>query len=282
MGTDIPMGWAVTDRSVSDNSVFNFSLILHPGDVAYAGTGAEWEFEEIWDVWCDQVEPIAAIVPYMFAVGNHEKYYNYSSFSARFKMPSQQSGGEGNFWYSIDYGNVHFTFMSTEHDYDAATPQQQWLIQDLQKANQNRKQIPWIFVLGHRPMYSSDKSEWDSHRPGAHFQQVIEPIFLKYGVDLYLCGHMHMYERVYPVEDGTVVSSGNVYKNPGATAHVNQATGGVFIDESYIDPQPAWSASRRSEWGYGRLTIHNNTYLHYEFVHQDDGNVLDEFWISKD
>jgi hypothetical protein len=45
MGTDIPMGWAVTHQLENDNKLLNFSLILHAGDVAYAGTGSEWEFE---------------------------------------------------------------------------------------------------------------------------------------------------------------------------------------------------------------------------------------------
>lgn len=60
-------------------------------------------------------------------------------------------------------------------------------------------------MSGHRPMYNSDTSEWDSHRPGffffyasnttgAYFQSIIEPLFVEYGVDLYLCGHMHMFD----------------------------------------------------------------------------------------
>ncbi len=38
-----------------------------------------------------------------------------------------------------------------------------------------------------------------------------------------------MYERIYPVRNGTVVSSGNSWVNPTATAHIVQATaGGLF------------------------------------------------------
>jgi hypothetical protein len=33
------------------------------GDIAYAGTGSTWEIEEIWDIWEDQVEGMAAYVP---------------------------------------------------------------------------------------------------------------------------------------------------------------------------------------------------------------------------
>lgn len=31
-------------------------------------------------------------------------------------MPSEQSGGEENFWYSYDYGLVHFVALHTETD----------------------------------------------------------------------------------------------------------------------------------------------------------------------
>lgn len=53
-------------------------------------------------------------------------------------------------------------------------------------------------------MYCSDTDEWDQHHEGAYFQTIIEPLMNKYKVDLYMCGHMHMYERVWPVLNGTV------------------------------------------------------------------------------
>jgi predicted MPP superfamily phosphohydrolase len=281
MGTVIPMGWAVTDQMVRQNKIRRIDLTLHIGDVCYAGTGSTWEIEEIWDLWGNQIEPLAAYTPYMFAVGNHEKYYNFSAYRARFQMPGPQSGGNGNFWWSIDYGNTHFTFMSTEHPYHPGTPQYSWLKQDLAKANANRRNTPWLILSGHRPMYSSDVDEWDSHRPGSYFQMVIEPLMKEYNVDLYLCGHMHMYERVYPVLNGTVLARGNYFVNPKGPPHVNQATGGVFTDLSYIEPRPDWSAIRNDYWGYGQLEIHNSTHLHYSFVHWDSGLPVDEFWIQK-
>jgi hypothetical protein len=89
----------------------------------------------------------------------------------------------------------------------------------LAKANANRANTPWIFILGHRmfffsfkaklffallaytfalssplgPMYSSDLST-DS----GPLQQYIEPLLKQYKVDLAMWGHMHCYERTYP------------------------------------------------------------------------------------
>jgi hypothetical protein len=279
----LPMGWGVTNQIIGDNSVTPFSFVLHAGDVAYAGTGKEWEIEEVWDLWCDQMNNLGSIVPYMFAVGNHEKYYNYTSFRHRFTMPSLQSGGEGNFWWSMDYGNVHVVAFSTEHPLGDGFPQRIWLEQDLQRAAANRGQTPWIIMSGHRPMYNSDKDEWNDHHEGAWFQQNIEPLMLKYGVDLYLCGHMHMYERVHPVINGVPQQTGNTYTNPGAPMHIVQGNSGIVLDLPYkfLDPQPSWSAYRASTWGYGNMNFINSTHLHYEMRRFDTGHVDDEFWLIK-
>ncbi len=45
----------------------NFTCLLHIGDISYArGTGA------LWDAFMTQIEPIAARIPYMAGIGNHE------------------------------------------------------------------------------------------------------------------------------------------------------------------------------------------------------------------
>ena len=88
--------------------------------------------------------------------------------------------------------------------------------------------------------YCSSLDQWDEHHPGAYFQKTIEPLMLKYRVDMYLSGHVHMYERIYPVINGTVVMKGNNYVNPGAPCHVVQGTGGAFTQDDNLYPQPEW------------------------------------------
>lgn len=48
MDVTINLGWGVTDQMIHDNIQENFDMVVHEGDVAYAGTGSEWEIEEIW------------------------------------------------------------------------------------------------------------------------------------------------------------------------------------------------------------------------------------------
>ena len=53
----------------------------------------------VWDCFGEQVEPLAAEVPFMVGVGNHDMFYNGSAFATRFHMPWEASQGEkGNFW----------------------------------------------------------------------------------------------------------------------------------------------------------------------------------------
>lgn len=51
MGTVIPAGFAVTDQIYNDHESNHFAMVVHAGDVCYAGTGHEWELEEVWDVY---------------------------------------------------------------------------------------------------------------------------------------------------------------------------------------------------------------------------------------
>lgn len=103
-----------------------------------------------------------------------------------------------------------------------------------------------------------------------------------------------MYERMYPVNNGTVAATGRSFTNPTAPIHIVQATGGTFFEnEGIVDPLPEWfnlgselatnwcrSAVRKNIWGYGRMSV-NSTYLHYEYLDAKTGNVLDYFDINK-
>jgi acid phosphatase type 7 len=64
----------------------NITCLLHIGDISYArGIGA------LWDAFMTQIEPIAAHVPYMVAIGNHE----YDHVTGGDKDPSGATGPGG-------------------------------------------------------------------------------------------------------------------------------------------------------------------------------------------
>ena len=197
MGTVQLMGWKVANQMIIDTSqnIRKFDLMVHVGDISYAGVSDGWSIQYFWDLFLRQMSPLASNIPYMVSVGNHEKYYNFTSFKHRFIMPGQWKNNfniDSLFYYSYNYGLIHFISMCTEdyiYDYTPNTSKQyKWLLNDLKSIN--RTKTPWIILLGHRPMYSTDKST-DS----GPLQQYIEPLMLQFNIDLGIWGHMHCYER---------------------------------------------------------------------------------------
>ena len=77
--------------------------------------------------------------------------------------------------------------------------------------------------------------EWTIHLPRVHagFRQIYEPLWLQYGVDLLLSGHVHAYERSNPVA--------NYSADPSGCAPVQLTVGdggnheGVRAHESEVD-----------------------------------------------
>jgi hypothetical protein len=72
MGTIQLLGFKVFEMMFQDYQTTPFDMMVHVGDVAYAGTGSTWEFESLWDLFFWQIQPLATLAPYMVSVGNHE------------------------------------------------------------------------------------------------------------------------------------------------------------------------------------------------------------------
>ena len=52
----------------------------------------------------------------------------------------------------------------------------------------------------HEPYYSSKST----YQTATYFKQNLEALFYQHGVDIVINGHVHAYERSYPVYNGTV------------------------------------------------------------------------------
>jgi len=288
MGTIMPLGFEVTKWLIEEHNQKPFDVILHVGDIAYAGTGSDREIEPIWDDYMNQIQPLASILPYQATVGNHEHYYNWTAYRHRFQMPWSDRANN-KFWFSFDYANVHVTVMSMDSNpYDINSEQYAWLEQDLSAAYEQaqKSSIPsWIILAGHRPFLCSSEDEYDQHCPGAPLLSTIEPLILKYHVDLVLTGHMHVYERTYPTINGTTSPPyTNNYTNINEPIYIVQGTSGAFIGGTWVQPQPKWSAFRKEEYGYGRMdvtTTATTSTIYYAFHGGQNQTTVDELWLSK-
>ncbi|XP_047320801.1 probable inactive purple acid phosphatase 27 [Impatiens glandulifera] len=243
----------------------NVDSVFHIGDISYA-TG----FLVEWDFFLSQITPLASKRSYMTAIGNHERDYASSgsvyqtpdsggecgvAYETYFPMPTP---GKDKPWYSIEQGPVHFTVISTEHNWNQSSEQYNWMKNDM--AAVNRSRTPWLIFTGHRPMYSST--------PGIlglavdqHFVNTVEPLLLNAKVDLALWGHVHNYERtcaVYekvckamPKKDrqGVDVYNGFTYTAP---VHAVIGMAGFNLDSSSASGA-GWSLVRKSKYGYSRV-----------------------------
>ncbi|KAK9189211.1 hypothetical protein WN944_020617 [Citrus x changshan-huyou] len=264
--------------------------IFHIGDISYA-TG----FLVEWDFFLHQISPVASRVSYMTAIGNHERDYLGSSGSV-YETPD--SGGECGVayetyfpmpipardkpWYSIEQAGVHFTVMSTEHDWSENSEQYEWMKKDM--ASVDRSKTPWLIFAGHRPMYSSLSSSVDNK-----FVDAVEPLLLDNKVDLALFGHVHNYERtcsVYkqsclamPTKDANGIDT---YDHSNYSAPVQAVIGmaGFTLDKFPDNADHTWSLIRISKFGYLRGNT-NKEEMKFEFVNSDTREVEDSFRIIK-
>ena len=261
----------------------NFDLVIHAGDISYAnnlGAGNGWGDNTVWDEYQNQIEIVASKYPHMYAPGNHEEDddpYGFDAYETRFYNP-----GPNSFWYSFDYEFIHFVSVSSEHDYEPGSTQHNWLQGDLENANNNRENVPWIVFFAHRPMYSSN-GDGDGHGSEIEFREAMEPLLFEYGVNLAIYGHDHHYERTYPVFQEEVYSnnSGNMsnpYYNPGATIHIVAGNSGREVYDGLVEPQPEWSAYREVSYGYTKFDA-TKTSINYKFIRNSDGSIGDEFWL---
>lgn len=275
-----------------------YDAVLHVGDFAY---DMDTDDARVGDEFMRQIEPVAAYVPYMTCVGNHENKYNFSNYVNRFSMLNEE-GNMNNHFYSFNIGPAHIIAFSTEfyffyeYGWTQIVRQYKWLENDLKKANlpENRAERPWIITMGHRPMYcSTDDGDDCTHKESIIRKGIpifkafgLEDLFYKYGVDLELWAHEHVYERFFPVYDRKVYNGSYEfpYTNPKAPVHIITGSAGCQEKhDAFVPNPPEWSALRNADYGYTRLAILNNTHLYIEQVSDDKGGaVVDKMMFIKE
>jgi acid phosphatase type 7 len=172
-------GGGGSDQRTLAEQMYNFpySMIVHTGDIAY-DSGTIGEFE---DTVFRMYAPIFRHIPFFPAAGNHEyKTMSGAPFRAVFALP-----GDGEKWYSYDWGRIHFVALDTEADY---ATQARWLDADL-----TATALPWKIVYFHKPPYSNGQ-----HGSDISLRNALQPVLTKHRVQLVLAGHDHDYERIHP------------------------------------------------------------------------------------
>ncbi|KAL5081046.1 hypothetical protein RYX36_009467 [Vicia faba] len=260
-----------TDQLIKD--LDNFDIVFHIGDLPYANG-----YISQWDQFTAQVQEISSTVPYMIASGNHERDWpNTGSF---FNTPD--SGGEcgvpaetmyyypaenkAKFWYATDYGMFRFCIADSEHDWREGSEQYKFIENCL--ATVDRKQQPWLIFAAHRPLgYSSNSwyaMEGSFEEPMG--RESLQGLWQKYKVDIAFYGHVHNYERVCPIYQNQCVNKEKYHYSGtvNGTIHVVVGGGGSHLSDFTASP-PVWSIFRDRDYGFGKLTAFNHSYLLFEY-----------------
>lgn len=264
---DVAESHQVVQSMLKMNQANSYNFLIHSGDLSYANG-----YQPIWDSWANMVQPLAVQVPYMASVGNHETFSLWIAFLYRFNMPAVESGAdEGNLFYSFDYGPIHVIALSSEMPFFYHWLEQyRWLEKDL--ASIDRTKTPWVFTTWHRPFYCSNTVHWESDES---MRLSYEELLYKYRIDISFTGHIHAYERTAPMYNFSVVDDGFV------TLVVGNGGNGEGLYDSWRDPQPVWSLHREATYGYGSLTVYNETTLHWQMIRAQDGKVADDWWFVR-
>ncbi|TAQ88942.1 hypothetical protein B7494_g2715 [Chlorociboria aeruginascens] len=253
---------------------------------------------------------------------------NFTAYINRFRMPGAETGGVGNFWYSFDYGLAHFIALDGETDFayspewpfirdvsgknntlpteaetfptdsgpfgridgnqykvNSAYQQIQWLEADL--AAVDRSKTPWVIAMTHRPMYSSQVSSYQED-----VRDAFQPLLLQYNVDAYLSGHIHWYERLFPlgsngtIDTSSIINNNTYYTGTGKSlTHLINGMAGNIESHSVLDAdEPILSITavlNQKDYGFSKFTFHNATVATWEFIKGDGSGLGDELTLIR-
>ncbi len=245
-----------------------FHLLL--GDLSYANGN-----QPVWDEWFTLIEPLAATIPLMPAIGNHEneriglKRIGYASYLARLALPPPET------WYAFTYANTRFVAFNSD---DFKNPQQlAWLDLTLGRARSDPT-VRWLILYMHHPLYSSNVRRLNN----AELISVLRPRLERFEVDLVLAGHNHNYERSYPLRGDAVaprVRSRFRYGRGLGVTYIVSGGGGKSLYQ-FTPELPAITAYRESTPHYLRVQVPVDGPLQVEAVRTADRSVMDRVTIQ--
>jgi len=233
------------------------NLVLLAGDLVSTGTvKSDWTGH-----FFPNMQPLIGRVPLMPVLGNHERdarhYYEYMDLPAPEK------------YYSFTFGDAEFFMIDGNRKLHEGSEQLAWLGQALAASTSK-----WKFAVLHQPPYTSDSNDYGdtlestSQRGDPNVQNIIA-LLEEYAVDICFSGHVHDYERTFPLRDGRVTS----YEN-GGVVYVTTAGGGGHLED--FDPCNTWFGHKKARCHHLVYVALNGDHLEFQAIDQD-GRLFDVF-----
>jgi len=152
-------------------------------------------------------------VEFHAALGNHDDP------NQKFYKPFNLGGQR---YRTFKKGNVRFFVLDSNY----LDPEQiAWLEKELAASGSD-----WKIAYFHHPLYTTAR-----RGPEVELRRVLEPILVKYGVDVVFQGHEHIYERIHPQKGiQYFVAGGSAKLRPGDTRPGELAEVGFATDRSFM------------------------------------------------
>jgi hypothetical protein len=201
-------------------------------------------------------------IPIFSIPGNHEHDAAYYYQSMYVPQP---------YFYSFKYGNAEFFMIDTDQYQEEGTDMYNAVEVALAKST-----AYWKFVVHHHPPFSSDDDDfgntyYERSALGDAEVRSLVPLYEKYGVDIVFYGHIHTYERTWPIlKNKTVNENGVLYLNAGGS-------GGSLENPA---PIRSWFTNTlRTVHHFGYVTINQNL-LQFQAI-DENGTLFDQFVLNK-
>ena len=173
-GTGEQPEYDVAAQMIAAHSIFPFDMVIMLGDNLYGRQQPDDFVKKFARPYAPLLEKG---VRFYAALGNHDRQEN--RFYEHFDM-----GGQRYYTYARD--NVRFFVLDSNY---LDPPQLDWIEAALRSATED-----WKICYFHHPLYSDGKT----HGSSVDLRVKLEPLFVKYGVNVVFSGHDHVYERLTP------------------------------------------------------------------------------------
>jgi acid phosphatase type 7 len=227
-------------------------LVVHSGDlIKGVGSTSRSDTEQQYRLELfGTAGKLMACTPYMVAVGDHERRAVVGDRVYAMYFDGHESPSWGKTYYTFTYGDARFIMLdcvlANDHaegvevpGLSAGSDQYKWLVKVLEENS-----LPWVFLCYHYCTYHSHPRFLERFDRG--MRELIGPLCDRYGVDVVMTGHAHLYERTYPVHAGIRSgANGTVYITAGIG-------GGSLMSEP---PGSALTAAKFSAYGYGVVDV---------------------------